>query len=315
MPPSVIDKPSPDTPLHLSSPIRTPFAHPAYAEAIRAVTDLAFDRVSNAASEGSLGVFYKRRGPFREAVVPPFTAYSPLLLDALPTEAVVHNQSDGLSRLLNRLSGFSFAVVHLPPHFQDIRSLQWKGWQLKPLYTYHVTLAEKPDLLATWSAAPRRVVKKYTSAYTIREGAEHLEIVADLCHASYQRQQRRNPLPAAALIHLQRLVTNAGMTRTFTATHTASGTIESGFTLLMDDRTAYYWIVGSQPGPAMTVLLGHVLPTLQAEGIEVFDFMGANTPSIAEFKRRFGASLVPYYRAEHYGSALYRVLHTLRHGW
>jgi hypothetical protein len=39
----------------------------------------------------------------------------------------------------------------------------------------------------------------------------------------------------------------------------------------------------------MTVLIGTVVPRLHALGVKSFDFVGANTPSITEFKRRFGS--------------------------
>jgi hypothetical protein len=48
----------------------------------------------------------------------------------------------------------------------------------------------------------------------------------------------------------------------------------------------------------MTVLLAEALPRLRADGLAAFDFVGANTPSIAEFKRRLGPALVPYFRIE-----------------
>ncbi len=70
---------------------------------------------------------------------------------------------------------------------------------------------------------------------------------------------------------------------------------DAGIVVLHDGETACYWIAGSKPGPAMTVLLGHVLEELKSSGLRSFDFIGANTPSIAEFKRRFGPALTPYY--------------------
>lgn len=79
---------------------------------------------------------------------------------------------------------------------------------------------------------------------------------------------------------------------------TATGACEAGVVVLHDDATAHYWIAGSRPGPAMTVLLGHLLERLASNGMKLFDFVGANTPSIAEFKRRFGPQLVSYYRVE-----------------
>ena len=81
---------------------------------------------------------------------------------------------------------------------------------------------------------------------------------------------------------------------------------------LHDERTALDWIAGSRPGPAMTVLLAGVLERLAADGLERFDFGGANVPTIAEFKRKFGGHLVPYFHARHVGPPVLRLLDRFR---
>ena len=83
--------------------------------------------------------------------------------------------------------------------------------------------------------------------------------------------------------------------------------------VLTHGRTAYYWIAGSVPGPAMTVILGAVLGRLRSEGFESFDFLGANTPSIAEFKRRFGPALVEYPRLVASRSRIFEAMLSAKH--
>ena len=72
------------------------------------------------------------------------------------------------------------------------------------------------------------------------------------------------------------------------------GRAEAAVCTITDAGTSYYWLAGSVPGPAMTVLLGSLLPKLRQDGVRIFDLVGANTPSIAEFKRRLGAQLEEY---------------------
>ncbi|MCH8962729.1 MAG: GNAT family N-acetyltransferase, partial [Bacteroidetes bacterium] len=103
-----------------------------------------------------------------------------------------------------------------------------------------------------------------------------------------------------------------GQVRLFTATPHDAETPEGGLAVLHDGRTAHYWIAGSAPGPAMTVLLGHTLPRLRDDGIEQFDFVGANTPSIAEFKRHFGPVLTPYFFLEKITRPELRLLYRLK---
>jgi len=295
-----------------NSPLRTPFAHIAYAESVRDVLGLDFRVEGNALDEAALLVYLKQRGPFEEVVVPPFTPYTPLLLRTRLTASEATQHDAPLSTLLQTLPAYAFAALHTPPALSDVRPFHWAGWHPTPLYTYHLQLDQQEDLLARWSASQRRLFRKNENKFEVAEQTEASQTIATLCHASYSRQKRPFPIKPAQLQHMIERMQKAGLARTFTATNKTNGEVEGGFALLLDDETAYYWVVGSIPGPAMTILLGTVLPMLFAEGIQIFDFVGANTPSIAEFKRRFGPTLTPYYRMERYDSHTYRVLHTLR---
>ena len=54
--------------------------------------------------------------------------------------------------------------------------------------------------------------------------------------------------------------------------------------------TVTYWIVGGIPGPATTVLIGHLAEWARAEGFARLSMGGANVPDVAEFKRKVGRS-------------------------
>ena len=86
----------------------------------------------------------------------------------------------------------------------------------------------------------------------------------------------------------------AGLCRLF-VTRDGSGQAVAAVGFLVHNKAVYYWLAGSRPGPAMTILLSSALPALAATGAEAFDFVGGNTPSIAEFKRRLGAIPITYW--------------------
>jgi hypothetical protein len=104
----------------------------------------------------------------------------------------------------------------------------------------------------------------------------------------------------------------AGHARVFAAQARETSAPEAALVVAHDGQTAFYWIAGSDPGPAMTVLLAYTLPQLRHDGITTFDFMGANVPSIAEFKRRFGPALQIYHHVRHVGPRALRRLDRLR---
>jgi hypothetical protein len=62
----------------------------------------------------------------------------------------------------------------------------------------------------------------------------------------------------------------------------------------------------------MTVLFATAFNSLEAEGVTEVDLGGANVRSVAEFKRQFGARLVPSIRVRHVGPSWLRALHAIR---
>ena len=254
-------------------------------------------------------VHWRRRGLYREVVVPPFTQYSALVLRAVPSEAEVHARQTALEALLAALEP-GFARLGFFMTLSDIRPAQWCGWQVKPFYTYRLAL-DADDLLPNWSSATRRAFRKHRAAFRVEEQPEATSAIVQRCAESYQRHGRSLPADPARLRMLVDALHAQGHARLFTATPTEGTAPEGGLAVLHDGQTAYYWVAGSTPGPAMTVLLGHTLPRLRDAGITTFDFVGANTPSIAEFKRHFGPVLTPYFHLEKITRPELRLLHRL----
>ena len=238
-------------------------------------------------------ILYRGKGALRMARPSPFTQYSCLLLRVPPDEAAVHQRRSPLEALLGALEP-RYRRLLLLVSLQDPRPAQWRGWDVRPLFTYRLS---PKAAVATWSAATRRTYKKFAPAYSVKESADSASEIVSWCRQSYARQGRRLPAEPEALTGLVNRLRAAGCVRLFTASR--GGELEGGLAVLHDGRTAHYWIAGSQPGPAMTVLVATVLRDLAASEVGTFDFVGANTPSIAEFKRHFGPRLTPYYRLEH----------------
>ncbi|MCY4158910.1 MAG: GNAT family N-acetyltransferase [Bacteroidetes bacterium] len=262
------------------------FASLRYAEAASSVFGLK-PKICFHEDEAALLLHLKGGGKLRHVVIPPFTQYSALLLLNPPPAHLIHRQKTPLDELLKSAEQISNRADLLVT-MDDPRTAQWRGWEVKPLFTYLIHLPADPD---DWSSGARRTWRSNTSDYTIRENSELAGEVIDLCRMSYQRHGRKLPASPTALETLVREMGDWG--RVFVAER--NGITEAGAIILHDEHTAHYWIAGSIPGPSMTVLLGEILPLLSESGISVFDFVGANTPSIAEFKRSFAPALTQYY--------------------
>ena len=283
--------------LREAAAVRTPFARLDYVRAIAAAARgrLGIHIVSDGTRDvAGAAVTWKQRGPWREAIVPPYTPFSAVLLRKALDPSDVHARTTPLESLLTELeAGYDRVHMHLSPEHADVRPAQWRGWTARPLYTYRLRTADGPE---TWSKAAARAFRTRREDYELLEGNEAGQDAVRLAATSYARQRRNMPLDSGTLGTLVESAERHGLAASFAVRHRDSGAIQAAVATLRGNRQAYYWVVGSVPGPAMTVLLGKMLPKLHADGIEMFDLMGANTPSIAEFKRRFGARLTPYYR-------------------
>jgi hypothetical protein len=301
--------------LWAASPQRSAFTSLAYARAAAAVYDLKTDlhliTGDGQTAEAGAIVYWRRRGPYRQVVLPPMTQYSPLLLHTSPRESDLHHRRSALEALLAALESRYHHLRLFCPDLPDVRVCQWRGWKTTPFYTYRLPLGEG-DLFGAWSSSTRATFRKHRTDYHVTEHPEAAPEIVSLCEAGYERHDRSLPVDRNRLLSLIGALHQNGQVRLFTAVPTGSECAEAGIAVLHDGRMAHYWIAGSEPGPAMTVLIGVLLEQLQKEGFEWFDFVGANTPSIAEFKRRFGPSLEPYYLLETSTRPELRLIHALR---
>ncbi len=262
------------------------FASLRYVETVSKVFGLK-PQICFHEDEAALLVHVKGGQTLRRIVVPPCTQYSALLLPHPPSAHLVHRQQSSLDQLLC-FAEQTTRRADLFVHLSDPRTAQWRGWQVRPLFTYLIQLPTNPE---NWSSGARRTWKSKGSEYKIHEDSTATPHVIDLCAKSYNRHGRSIPAKPAALEAITKAM--GKQARVFVAMR---GKIpEAGLILLHDQNTAHYWIAGSVPGPAMTVLIGEALPILSQSGIQKFDFVGANTPSIAEFKRSFNPVLTQYY--------------------
>jgi len=262
------------------------FASLRYARAVESVYGLK-SSFWFADEDASLLVHLKGGGPLRRAVIPPFTQYSSLLLPTPPASHLIHRQKSPMDILLQCVEK-TCRRADLLIQVDDPRTAQWRNWKVQPLFTYLIPLPSHPD---DWSGTSRRTWRGKKGDYEIQENSVYAHQVIDLCRASYKRHGRSLPADATLLGAFAKAM--GQYARTFVALR--DGTIEAGLIILHDESTAHYWVAGSEPGPSMTVLIGEVLSILSASGISIFDFVGANTPSIAEFKRSFGPTLTQYY--------------------
>jgi hypothetical protein len=206
-----------------------------------------------------------------------------------------------LLRLIRRLNLVSARFIH-HPSVLDVRPFMWHGWQIRPAYTFLIDLKD-------WNGADsiaRGLRKKFRRCqevgYTFRahqslggkarEFVELLEktlvrqglIIDPLLGGIDQYEKYLNSLDAhGALRYYEALSPNGQIASAQVAV--------PGF-----QHDIYAWLQATDPEHlrfgASTYLFVELFNHLKAEGWASFDFGGANTPRIAEFKQGFNGTLV-----------------------
>ncbi|MCY4233458.1 MAG: GNAT family N-acetyltransferase [Bacteroidetes bacterium] len=265
------------------------FASLSYAKATASAFGLK-PKFWFANDQAALLAHVKAAGLLQRIVVPPCTQYSALLLLHQPQTHLIHRQKSPIDQLLECVERTSNRADLLFT-IDDPRTAQWRNWNVRPLFTYLIHL---PSKIENWSSTARRTWRSNRDKYDINESPSYASEVIDLCRMSYERHGRSLPAAPKALKSICMYMGESA--RVFVAER--DGVVEAGVIILHDDHTAHYWVAGSIPGDAMTVLIGEMLQRLASSKLSVFDFVGANTPSIAEFKRSFNPVLTQYYHLQ-----------------
>lgn len=263
-----------------------PFADDRFVAGLAAVFGWSVVPVDTSSGMRALSV-ERRTGPFREIVVPPYSPYSAI-------QDPDHAGPVGLLELASRIMASGRpALLALSPELSGSMD-QLPGFERREMATYVLTTASADVVLEHCSSSQRRLVRKHADEFVYRSKPDDLEAVVQLVAASYGRHGRTMPGGTERMTDLASYLVSLGMASVHTVVDRTTDEVAAGIVALRGDATAWYWLSGSIPGPAMSVLIPRTAEALHTDGINQFDLMGANTPSIAEFKRRFGADLVSY---------------------
>ncbi len=191
---------------------------------------------------------------------------------------------------------FTRAEIDCHPDTDDVRPFVWAGWQAAVRYTCISSLS------GAWQAScdpdVRRRVARAEAAGVRFESDVPVEAFDRLWSKTHARQGLRRPLSSEALIALVRRLLLDFDIRIHGA-RLADGTLAAANVVIYDGSAARYWLAAFDPLHASTGANQFCLmQTLQAAAgrIKTFDWIGANTKGVAEFKESFGPRLVPSYR-------------------
>jgi GNAT acetyltransferase-like protein len=189
------------------------------------------------------------------------------------------------------------AKLDLRPGWSDLDPFVRSGWLAEQRFTFVSDLTSDVDRAA--APAVRRRARIAASA-----GVEFDALVAPADFVDIWRRNciRRNIgvfLDPEALTALLARIVIDGMGEILGA-RLPDGRLAAANAILYDDDFAYFWLSGfdpQEPHRGASNQLCH-LRTLRRAGqrVDRFDWLGANTPGVTEYKASFGPSRVGYFR-------------------
>ncbi|MBN1446434.1 MAG: GNAT family N-acetyltransferase [Bacteroidetes bacterium] len=250
----------------------------------------------------------ERRGPLRVSTPLPVTLYAGWVsVSSLPDEA--------LSVLLAHIERrCHYVALGLADDAALIPHLQGRGWVLRRMHSRIISIEHRDDIWNGYSQSLRRKIRR------AEDNGLHLDDdpPTTLLTECYERSYRRHGVaPPITAIRMQRWIDDLRRQDSI-ALHAArrtDGRCAAIRAVIRDGDTLYDWLAGADPeiAPSASHWLVHtLLERYSAAGCRTFDFMGANTPGVSDFKRGFGGSLHPYIEAEWYRPRLLKGLTRFR---
>ena len=201
-----------------------------------------------------------------------------------------------LGRMLPRR--YSRGCLDLEPEFVDARPMIRAGWVVEPRYTYISDLSSDPR--SRVSPAVRRRARRAAAAGVSFDAQVAPAEFASLWVASQERRRLRPELTAEQLTALLTALTVDDDTCIVVGSRLACGRLVAAVAMLFDPQWAYFWLSGFDPDEpfrgASNQLCHLEMLALAAERVSRLDWVGANTPGVAEYKRSFGPTLIQHHR-------------------
>jgi len=243
----------------------------------------------------------------------PLTPYQNLIISHhAENETVFLRAVEGTLRLVTADTGFASLSLH--PACTDLRPFAWAGWNLHHLYTYIIDIRDIDSVWRGYSSSLRRKLRRAQEAGIVVAERADVDIFLEQHRYSYARHGIKPPIPVETVqTWISGALQRGG--RMFIAYDKAGTPLASRMTIHRHPHV-YDWIAGSseqsEEVSANHALVDAILRTFSQDGYTSFDFRGANTPGVIEFKRSFGGALVPYSEAVYNGSSIISALQGMK---
>ncbi len=248
-----------------------------------------------------------RRGPLRLAAPLPITLYAGLIRSESASPFL-----DPLLRTVEKR--FHFIALSARMSAEERNLLASRGWRLRRQQSIRISLQNPEAIWNGYSQSLRRKIRRADETELQLDTDPAVELIVRMFEQSYLRHGTLPPIPGKTLEDWLVALRGRNIVQCFSARH-PDGRCAAVRVVIKSGDVLYDWLAGADPAivPSASHWLVHtLLQRFSQEGCVVFDFMGANTAGVTDFKRGFGGSIHEYYEAEWYRPAILRHIGMLR---
>lgn len=262
---------------------------------------LGFVVSSDGEPRAGIPLLLHRRGPLRLAAPLPITLYAGLIRTVADASLL-----DPLLRMIERR--LHFVVLSATMSEAERELLHSHGWRVRSQQTLRISLQDPEALWNGYNQSLRRKIRRAEEAGLQLDADPPSGEIIRMYEQSYFRHGNLPPIPGKTLEAWLGALRARSIVRCFSARH-ADGRCAAVRVVLRSGDTLYDWLAGADPAviPSASHWLVHaILRKFSQEGCLLFDFMGANTPGVTDFKRSFGGVIHEYHEAEWYRPGILR---------
>lgn len=259
---------------------------------------------------GLSGIETQRAG-MRRFSTPVLTPHGGLLLAPVvgkgPAKAESEGQRAAELLIVHLRQEYHHCVLAHAPAVGDMRPFTWAGWEVRVRYTYQMGLGDREGLWERLERRTRTVIRKAEGKGFRVLPTEDMALFRQQYERLYAHQGGRPPVDAGVAQRFAEAACRAGLARGLKVEST-EGQVVAVVIFVCGAEGSYAWVAGADPElnhtGATSLLYWKYFEQEQGR----FDFVGANLPAIAFFKRGFGGELVPYFAVEGFRDPLVKGL-------
>lgn len=235
--------------------------------------------------------------------------------------STINAQHEKYSSELIQFLQEKYALIDIPlsPAIFDCRPFQWYGFNVNNKYTYRFPILEMAEMEKQFSQDLRRKLKDADSNYNdFKVSTDTTELIS-FVNESYKQHSMTPAINNIQLIEFLDLCIKENVGKIFY--HYYEGKAVAGIFLLSDNKNVYALFSGIDKNYRSKInselLHLHVL-NQEIFKEKTFDFLGANTKDLEQFKRSFGGDLTPYFTVTYTKNNLVKVMLSARskyHVW